>query len=142
MKPYEHTVQYYETDAMGAVHHSNYLRWFEEARIDYMAQLGVSYAELEHRGLVSPVLSAACEYRSMARFGETAEITVQLAEMTHVRYRITYTVTDRDSKTLRATGQTEHCFLDSNGRAVSLKRLDARLYELFSAQLLQEKTNL
>ena len=40
MEPYQHTVQYYETDKMGIVHHSNYIRWMEEARVAYLAQLG------------------------------------------------------------------------------------------------------
>lgn len=43
MRPYQHKVQYYETDQMKVVHHSNYIRWFEEARIDYMEQLGMPY---------------------------------------------------------------------------------------------------
>ena len=36
MVPYDHKVQYYETDGMGIVHHSNYIRWFEEARVDLL----------------------------------------------------------------------------------------------------------
>ena len=40
--PYEHKAQYYETDKMGIIHHSNYIRWFEEARIDYMEQAGIT----------------------------------------------------------------------------------------------------
>ena len=42
-KPYKHLVQYYETDQMGIVHHSNYIRWFEEARIYFMEQVGYSF---------------------------------------------------------------------------------------------------
>lgn len=42
-KPYQHKVQYYETDQMGIVHHSNYIRWFEEARTDYMEKMGMGY---------------------------------------------------------------------------------------------------
>ena len=39
---YTHRVQYYETDQMGIVHHSNYIRWFEEARIDWMRDCGIA----------------------------------------------------------------------------------------------------
>ena len=46
MIPYEHKVQYYETDGMGIVHHSNYIRWFEEARVDLLEQLGFGYRDL------------------------------------------------------------------------------------------------
>ena len=47
---YTHRVQYYETDQMGIVHHSNYIRWFEEARIDWMRHCGISYREMEKTG--------------------------------------------------------------------------------------------
>lgn len=53
---YTHRVQYYETDKMGIVHHSNYIRWFEEARIDWMRHCGISYREMEKQGIIVPVL--------------------------------------------------------------------------------------
>ena len=53
MNPYIHKVQYYETDMMGVAHHANYIRWMEEARIDFMDQLGFPYTEMEARGVLS-----------------------------------------------------------------------------------------
>ena len=44
IRPYLHNAKYYETDQMGIIHHSNYIRWFEEARIDYMNQIGFRFA--------------------------------------------------------------------------------------------------
>ena len=55
MEAYRHTVKYYETDRMGFTHHSNYVRWMEEARIDFMDRLGFSYRKMEEEGVVSPV---------------------------------------------------------------------------------------
>ncbi len=52
---YEHKTQYYETDQMGIIHHSNYIRWFEEARTDLLRQMGISYEELEAQGILCPV---------------------------------------------------------------------------------------
>ena len=46
MMAYEHKTQYYETDQMGIIHHSNYIRWFEEARVDFMDRCGFSYAQM------------------------------------------------------------------------------------------------
>ena len=54
IKKYTHKVQYYETDQMGIVHHSNYIRWFEEARTDFMEQMGLGYEQMEERGIVGP----------------------------------------------------------------------------------------
>lgn len=69
MKPYLRKVQYYETDRMGITHHANYVRWMEEARIDFMEQLGFQYLQMEAQGVVSPVKKIECEYRSPCSFG-------------------------------------------------------------------------
>ena len=100
---YEHKTQYYETDQMGIIHHSNYIRWFEEARMDMMEQMGMGYAEMEKRGIISPVLSVHSEYKSMTHFGDTVEILTQLREYNGV-------------------GESRHCFLTRDGKPVSLKR--------------------
>ena len=55
---YKHKVHYYETDKMGVTHHSNYIRWMEEARVAYLAEVGWDYARLESLGMISPVVAA------------------------------------------------------------------------------------
>ena len=79
-KPYQHKVQYYETDQMGIVHHSNYIRWFEEARTDYMEKMGMGYDQMEEKGILSPVLSVDAEYLQMVHFGGTVTIEVFIIE--------------------------------------------------------------
>ena len=64
MNPCEHKVQYYETDGMGIVHHSNYIRWFEEARVDLLEQLGFGYDRIEAAGYSGPVLEVSCQYKT------------------------------------------------------------------------------
>ena len=60
---YIHKVQNYETDQMGIVHHSNYIRWFEEARTAYLEEAGAGYKGMEEAGIISPVVSVACRYQ-------------------------------------------------------------------------------
>lgn len=55
LKPYIHVAQYYETDQMKIIHHSNYIRWFESASETSLDQVGANYAKLEANGIVSPV---------------------------------------------------------------------------------------
>lgn len=128
---YEHRVQYYETDQMGCVHHSNYIRWFEEVRTDYMEFLGMGYDVMEEAGILSPVLTMEAEYKSMTRYGETVEIEIQIKEYNGIRIRIVYEVKDKETKTLRCKGESSHCFITREGRPVSLKKnrpdWDARL---------------
>ena len=64
MEPYVHKVQYYETDKMGIVHHSNYIRWMEEARIDFLERMGWPYDRLENEGIISPVIGVDCKYKA------------------------------------------------------------------------------
>lgn len=68
--PYERDVYYYETDKMGIVHHSNYIRIFEETRIDFLKKAGMPFENIEASGLMMPVLSVECRYKAPLRFGD------------------------------------------------------------------------
>lgn len=122
MEIYRHKTQYYETDQMGIVHHSNYIRWFEEARTDFLEKLGMGYDRMEAEGIISPVLSVSCEYKTMTYFGETVEIAIALTKYNGIRLELEYTVSNADTGEVRAVGTSKHCFLDRDGRILSLKR--------------------
>ncbi|MDL2207064.1 acyl-CoA thioesterase, partial [Eubacteriales bacterium OttesenSCG-928-N13] len=134
IKPYERSAHYYETDQMGIIHHSNYIRWFEEARIDLMDQCGVSYAMLEQRGILIPVLSVNVNYIKPARFADPIRIEMKLSnfEGTHgIRFTVSYQVTHRESGQLLVTGESCHCFTDKGLRVVRLKRDHPDFYQAF-----------
>lgn len=122
MMKYEHKTQYYETDQMGIIHHSNYIRWFEEARIDFMEQCGFTYEQMEKDGLISPVLSVSCEYKSMTYFGDIVEIETDILKYNGIKLELSYTIRDKKTGEIRCTGKSSHCFLDRNKNVVSLKR--------------------
>ena len=119
---YQHKVQYYETDRMGITHHSNYIRWMEEARVDFLEQLGWGYDRLEALGVGSPVLGVACSYKQPTTFHDTVEVTVCLKEYRGARMTIGYEMRDVSSGELRTQAESAHCFLTLDGRPVSLKR--------------------
>ena len=122
MKGYEHQAQYYETDQMGIIHHSNYIRWFESARIWYMNEIGVDYAGMEKEGIISPVLEVHCTYKSMVRFGDVVEIFPKVESYNGVTLELSYRIVDKASGELRTTGSSKHCFLNREGRLRSLKK--------------------
>ena len=122
IKPYAHKAQYYETDMMGLVHHSNYIRWMEEARIDFMEQLGFPYTEMEKSGVVSPVKSVSCEYLKPCVFGDEAVITVTPASFNGVVLAITYDMRSKKTGEQVCSGRSEHVFLNREGRFVRMKR--------------------
>ena len=122
MNPCEHKVQYYETDGMGIVHHSNYIRWFEEARVDLLEQLGFGYDRIEAAGYSGPVLEVSCQYKTMSKFGETVRIEASITQYNGVRMTLHYDVYDKATGTLRCTGDSRHCFINAEGKPAILKR--------------------
>ena len=80
MTEYLHKVQYYETDRMGITHHSNYIRWMEEARTDMLDQIGWGYDRLEEMGIISPVVSVEAQYRHTTTFHDTVVIRTGVKE--------------------------------------------------------------
>jgi acyl-CoA thioester hydrolase len=132
IKPLIRKANYYETDQMGIIHHSNYIRWFEEARVDFMEQAGFGYDEATLKGIDFALTGLSCEYKSMVRFGETVQIAANISELTNARMYVSYEVRDVKTGELRTTGETRHCFWDSvRKRPVSLKKALPELYELF-----------
>lgn len=130
-KTYEHKAQYYETDQMGIVHHSNYIRWFEEARVDLMDQAGLGYKKMEEAGIISPVLSVEAEYKSMVHFEDVVIIEAVLEEYNGIRMTVSYQVKDKETGELRCVGKSRHCFLDSSEKPVYLKKSNPVFHALF-----------
>ena len=129
MEPYIHKVQFYESDQMGVVHHSNYIRWFEEARIDCLDRAGLTYSKMEENGFFGATIAVSCEYRRAVRFGQTVEIEAILTECDERFMTIKYIVRDYESKKERATGETKHCFIGIDGKMLSLKEQDSELFQ-------------
>lgn len=122
MEAYEHQAQYYETDQMGIIHHSNYIRWMESARIWWMEQMGIDYGRMEQKGIISPVLEVSCKYRSMVHFGESVLIITKIEKYNGIRLELSYQIIDKMSGEVRTTGYSKHCFLDREGKPVSLRK--------------------
>ena len=134
MKKYIHKVNYYETDKMGITHHSNYIRWMEEARIDFLEQIGFSYDKLEEDGIISPVIAVECDYRMSTTFGDNIEIQVEIEEFKGVKLVVKYTMKNANTNEIVLIGRTKHCFLNKDNKPIILKKdfpeFDKRLKEL------------
>lgn len=125
-------INYYETDKMGIVHHSNYLRYFEEARIYLMDSFDVSYFETEKAGIMIPVLGVSLDYKQPLTFGDEAVIDTRVTHFDGLRMSVGYTVYRRSNNAVATTGESRHCFVDASSfRPVNIKRKAPRLYEEF-----------
>ena len=121
--PWTHRVAYFETDQMGIVHHSNYIRWFEEARDDVARQMGMDSRLVEAEGIEMPVTFVRCTYRSQARYAERVEVCCHPFYFTGVRLHYDYEARSLDTGALLAHGETGHCFIDRVTRQpLNLKR--------------------
>ena len=138
IRPYEHHAKYYETDQMGIIHHSNYIRWFEEARLHYMEEMGWPFTKVEAMGIIIPVLSVDCQYKSMVRYDDIVDIYTKITRFSGVRMTIGYRVLDSETGELRCTGETTHCFLNGDYKPVRMKREYLELYEVFMSHVAVE----
>ncbi len=120
--PYTRLAQYYETDQMKIIHHANYVRWMEEARVDLMEQIGFGYEKMESMGVYCPVLGVSVDYKGMVRFNERVSIELRIADYTGVTLTFLYRITRLSDGSVCTLGRTRHGFLDAEGHVLSLKR--------------------
>ena len=127
MHTYTHEVKYYECDRMGITHHSNYVRFMEEARVDFLDKIGYGFDRIEAEGIVSPVIAINCNYKRPTTFKDLIEIEVGISDMQDLKFEFSYKMKVGDK--VVCLGQSTHCFTE-NGRPVIISR---RLPELFQA---------
>ncbi len=119
-------MKYYECDRMGITHHSNYVRFMEEARIDWMDQLGYGFERMEAEGVVSPVLSIECEYKHPTTFKDEIEIYLSISEISALKMSFEYIMKVGDR--VVCTAKSKHCFLE-NGRPVMVEKRFPEFYK-------------
>ncbi|MBO4473356.1 MAG: acyl-CoA thioesterase [Clostridiales bacterium] len=137
IEPYEHKVQYYETDKMGITHHSNYVRWMEEARVDFLSKIGWDFDKLEASGVASPVISIDVKYKGSTVFPEVITITVSILALKSVRLTLGYEMKNASGKVV-CEAQSEHCFLNTEGRPIRLEKDCPEFYSALSELIRSE----
>ena len=139
--PYKRRAFYHETDKMGIVHHSNYIRWMEEARLDFLQQTGLSYEDMEKYGIIMPVIEVSCKYIFSVRFNEAVNIYTKPIFFNGIKAVYRYEIYTEDNEILAASGESSHCFLDDAKRMpISLKKRYQEFYERGMALLKEKET--
>jgi acyl-CoA thioester hydrolase len=128
---FERRINYYETDTMGIVHHSNYIRFMEEARIAFLDSIGLPYKKIEDSKIMIPVLGVNCEYKIPAKFDDIILIELHITEYTSVKMTLNYKITNKENGKLLVSGETKHCFTDITLKPISLKKLQPEMHKLF-----------
>ena len=132
---FERKINYYETDRMGVVHHSNYIRFLEEARCYWMNKIEMPFSLLEENGITIPVLGVNCTYKYHVTFDDTILINVFAKEYNGVRMTIGYDIKDKKTGKTVLLGETKHCFTDKNLKPINLKKYASEFSNKFEGLL-------
>ena len=125
MKSFKLRVYYYDTDKMGVVYHSNYLKWMEIARTEYFRDI-LPYKNIENMGFILPVKSLNIEYIDSAKYDDEIEVFVKIEEINNIKIKFYYEMYD-SNKVLKAKAQTVNVFVDKSGK---LKRISKEMLEI------------
>lgn len=118
---YYRKAQYHETDQMGIIHHSNYVKWMEEARISYMDQMGFSYRKVEELGVISPVVNISVSYKKQVSFDNEIQIRVSVKKYNSISLEFNYEFFNVSKNEICTIASSRHCFL-KEGKLISLKK--------------------
>ena len=108
-------VEYHHTDQMGIVHHSNYVKFFEVARTEWLRAAGLTYAEMERRGGMMPIVEVQVKYRQPAYYDELITVRAEVSELPMARMTFRYEIRGEDGRDI-ASGLTTLGFIDKQTR--------------------------
>ena len=125
MIKYDHYIKIYykDVDQMGIVYYSRYYEYFEEARTELLASIGLDVMEVEKRGITLPVISSHCDYKRGAKFEQNILVEASIASKPKSKLRIDYFVFIENEKDFIVSGYTEHAFVNDHGKAVRVPKL-------------------
>ena len=133
MEPYRHIVQYYETDRMGIVHHSNYIRWFEIGRVEFLREAGITLNQLMDDGYVFPITEVSAKYVNSAKFDDELSIETTPEALTKAKMAFTYRILRASDDILLVTGRTQNVFTSMETGKIT--RLPETYYNKLKAML-------
>jgi len=128
-------VIYADTDAMGIVYHTNYIKWFEVGRTELFRAMGIVYAEWSAAGISLPLTKAYCHYLQPARYDDLITVETEIEYVRRASIKFRNTVRNESGTAILAAGYTIHACLDREGRIV---RLPERMLSLIAAGRKQE----
>lgn len=132
---YKRKMNYYETDRMGIIHHSNYIRFLEEARCAWMEEFNLPIQKFEEKGITIPTLEVECKYKYHVTSGDIIIIKPKITEFNGVRMTISYNVTEEITKNVVIEAYTKHCFINKELRPINLKKYNIEFFNKFQSLL-------
>lgn len=122
-------VIYADTDAMGVVYHTNYIKWFEVGRCELLRNMGYPYARMEGEGVMLPVVECNCKYILPAVYDDLLEITAHIVELKGATITLDYEIRRKETEELLVTGWTKHAITDLKFKPIRLRNKNRELYD-------------
>ncbi|SFT59715.1 acyl-CoA thioester hydrolase [Selenomonas sp. GACV-9] len=134
----EHHVNFYDTDAMAVVHHSNYIRWFEIGRVEYLRSIGITLGELMDDGFVFPITDVRAKYVSPGKFDDVVLIETTPTALTKAKMAFDYRIIRKADGEVMVTGHSQNVFTSKETGRIT--RLPEKYYRILAAAMAKEKT--
>ncbi len=122
-----HRVKFFDTDVMGVVHHSNYIRWFETGRVEFLRTLGIDLNEMMSDGILFPIVEVGAKFHAPAKFDDELEIETAPLALTRAKMQFVYKIRRVGEEKILAEGNSTNVFT-SGGKI-------CRLPEKYSSKL-------
>ena len=125
MIQYDHPIKIYykDVDQMGIVYYSRYYEYFEEARTELLASIGLDVTEVEKKGIKLPVISSHCDYKRGAKFEQKLLVKTSIESKPKSKLHLDYFVYIENEKDFIVSGYTEHAFINERGQAVRAPKM-------------------
>ena len=133
----EHHVNFYDTDAMAVVHHSNYIRWFETGRVAYLRKYGITLGEMMEDGYVFPITDVSAKYVSPGHFDEELLIEVTPTALTKAKMAFDYRVLDVETGRVLVLGHTQNVY--TSKETGHIERLSDKYWTILKEAMAKEK---
>ena len=113
-------VIYADTDAMGIVYHTNYIKWFEIGRTELLRSVGIVYAEMEAQGYNLPLTEVYCNYLFPAKYDQIIVVETELEYLKRASMKFIYTIWNEDREKALVEGYTIHACTNNLGKIVRI----------------------
>ena len=128
-------VSYADTDGMGIVHHTNYLKYFEVGRTEYLREIGYPYSRLEADGIWLPAASIYCEYKLPAKYDDLLIVNTKVKELKSATIIMEYVINKKETGEVVVKGETKHPITDDKLKPIRLRNINPELYEFLKGSV-------
>ena len=123
-------VRYAETDRMGIAYHSVYPIWYEQARSEFVAALGLPYSQMEEEGVLTPLSALECHFKGSCTYEDRLCVEVWVERLTPARVVFAYQIFKEGEERPINTGSTTHGWTGPDLRPLNLKKRRPDIYQL------------